>query len=332
MRATTMTARVAERRRIGWLVLVFAAAMLAALLTPTPAHAAAGHAARHAGKDVTNGRIAFVHNGKIFTVNDAGGDQVQLTTTGVSLRPHFSPNGNRIAYIHGNSKKGWDVWVMGANGGNQTQVTHLGNVREAQWSPDGQWLAFGPTLSKIRSTAPFGDPVPLLGDLGSGPEELSVDVSLAWSPDGNHIAYYSHQFPDSPDNYLLILTISTGEVIEFNAVGGSCCGEGFFGNPDWSPDGTQLAYETMVFFPEDGEHRTRPHVEIDNVKSFSDSGYPSAAGDKDPDFAPNGQRLVFSNVDTSGNLSVWVGDRNGTNRQLIAHGYQPDWQPRITTG
>src|SRR5262249_3758464 len=210
------------------------------------------------------------------------------------------PNGMRIAYIHGNAKRGWDVWVMGANGGNQTQVTHLGDVHEAQWTPDGQWLVFGPTLSKISSTAPYGDPIPLLGDLGSGPEELSVDVSLAVSPDGDHVAYYSHQFPDSPDNYLLILQISTGDVTEFNRAGGSCCGEGFFGNPDWSADGTELAYEALVYFPENGEHRTRPIVEIDNVRLFRDTGYPSALGDKDPEFAPNGQKLVFSSVDAKG--------------------------------
>lgn len=215
---------------------------------------------------------------------------------------------------------------MKADGTHKVQVTHVGDVTEAQWSPDGVWLAFGPTLSKVRSTAPFGAPIPILGDLGGGPVEILVDTSLDWSPDGEQIAYYSHQFPDSPDNYLLVLDLTTGNVIEWNAVGGSCCGEGFLGNPAWSPDGGNLAYEELLYFPEDGEHRMRPYIQMDNFPSGTGAGYPKALGKKDPEFSPDGTRLLFSHVN-SGRLNIQITDLNGGNRRVIAHGFQPDWQP-----
>jgi Tol biopolymer transport system component len=232
------TPRVAASGRPRLLLTIASTALVtASLVAGVPGSADAGNArvldkARHHAGKADNGRIAFVRAGRIFTVNPAGGDLTRLTAGKGNLRPHYSPDGTRISYIH-RTGSNWDVWVMNANGSAKTQVTHVGNVTEAQWSPNGNWLAFGPTLSKVRSTAPFGGPIPILGDLGDGPVELSVDKSLAWSPDGDFIAYYSHQFPDSPDNYLLVLDLTNGNVIEWNAVGGSCCGEGFFGSPAW---------------------------------------------------------------------------------------------------
>jgi Tol biopolymer transport system component len=296
-----------------------------------PADAArAGHTDRgqHRAAAADNGRIAFVRAGRIFTVNAFGGDLTRLTARDGNLRPHYSPDGSRISFIR-RTGGNWDVWVMKADGSGKQQVTHVGDVTEAQWSPDGKWLAFGPTLSKIRSTAPFGDPVTILGDMGDGPEELLVDSSLAWSPDGNQIAYYSHQFPDSPDNFLLVLDLTTGNVIEWNAVGGSCCGEGFFGNPAWSPDSGQLAYEALLFFPEDGEHRTRPYIQMDNFPSGTGAGYPKDLGNKDPEFSPDGAQLLVSHV-IRGRLSIQVTDIDGSNRhRIVARAYQPDWQPVI---
>lgn len=318
------------RRRLSVLIPALALAC-GALAATGPADAApsagtAATAATASAKRVDNGRIAFVRGGKIYTVNSAGGDQRLLTPRTGNQRPHYSPDGTRIAYIHHTRHVGWNVWVMNADGTDKQQVTHRKNVTEAQWSPNGKWLVFGPTLSKVSSTAPFGEPVPLLGDLGSGPEELQVDRSLDWSPAGGLIAYYSHQYPDSPDNYLLVLDIAAQQVNLVWEVGGSCCGEGYFGNPAWSPDGSQLAYEQMIYVPENGEHPTRPEIEIDEYPSRANSGYPMTLGDKDPEFAPNGNKLLFSHVE-KGVLSIMTADIDGSNRQLVQYGSQPDWQP-----
>lgn len=325
-RITRPVCRSARARRalVGAVVTI----LVAVAATALPA-AQAQRDRSHQRADAANGLIAFVRAGKIWTVSPDGGQRTLLTPTGSNLRPHWSPDGTRLSYIHGTAASGWDVWVMNADGSDKQQVTRVGDVTEAQWSPNGQWLAFGPTLSKVRSTAPFGDPIPILGDLGGGPQELQVDGSLDWSVDGN-IAYYSHEFPDSPDNYLLVLDIDTQEVSEWNGVGGFCCGEGFFGNPAWTPNGAKLAYDLLRYAPWDGQTRTRPKIQVDKYPSGADGGFTNARGNKDLDYAPDGTQVVFSHI-VGGKLSVQVANRDGSDRhRLVKRGFQADWQPVIS--
>jgi Tol biopolymer transport system component len=281
----------------------------------------------HVGlKRAENGRIAFVRHGRIFTVNASGGDVLRLTAARGNQRPHYSPDGTRISYIHYARGVGWDVWVMNADGSGKRQVTHLGAVTEAQWSADGQWLVFGPVLAKVKSTPPFGAPIPIKGSDDGSRQPINVDGTLDWSPDGTTIAYYSHDFPDSPDNYLLVLDLASHVVSEWNIVGGSCCGEGFFGDPAYSRDGKYLAYTHMRYVPENGEHATRPDIEMDNVSGPGFGPFPMVRGDKDPDFSPDGQALVFSHV-ANGRLRIVTAALDGTGRHTLLRGAQPDWQP-----
>jgi Tol biopolymer transport system component len=295
------------------------------------AHAAHPHVKRvyshHTGlKKADNGRIAFVRHGRIFTANGSGGDVRLLTPERGNQRPHYSPDGAKISFIHNTPGKGWDVWVMNADGSDKQQVTHVGSVTEAQWSPDGEWLVFGPVLSKVKSSPPFGAPIHIRGDDGDGIAPITIDGTLDWSPDGSTIAYYSHFFPDSPDNFLLVLDLSSHAISEWNLVGGSCCGEGFFGDPAYSRDGKYLAYTHMVYSPESGEHATRPDIEMDNVSGPGFGPFPMVRGDKDPEFSPDGQALVFSHV-AGGRLRIMMANLDGTGRHTLLRGTQPDWQP-----
>jgi Tol biopolymer transport system component len=221
---------------------------------------------------------------------------------------------------------GWDVWIMNSDGTDKQQVTQVHGVTEAQWSPNGKWLAFGPVLQKVKATAPFGDPVPIQGSDDGSLQPINIDGSLDWSPDGTTIAYYSHEFPDSPDNFLLTLDRSTHVVTEWNLVGGSCCGEGFFGDPAYSRDRKYLAYSHLVYFPENGEHKTRPDIEMDNVNGPGFGPFPMVRGDKDPEFSPDGTSLLFSHV-RHGKLTIMAAALDGSGRHTVIRGTQPDWQP-----
>ena len=59
------------------------------------------HYTHHHGlKKATNGLIAFVRDGKICTANATGGNLTKLTGTRGNQRPHFSPDGSRISFLH----------------------------------------------------------------------------------------------------------------------------------------------------------------------------------------------------------------------------------------
>lgn len=72
----------------------------------------------------------------ITTMTREGNDLRQLTTTGESSHPEYSPDGQRIAYRHSGG-----VWIMNADGSEQRQLTTVAGD-EPSWSPDGNKIVF----------------------------------------------------------------------------------------------------------------------------------------------------------------------------------------------
>src|SRR6185437_14152334 len=88
----------------------------------------------------TDGRIAFVRTGDIYTITPNGTGLHRLTTGGQSSSPRWSPTGNRIAYL-----RNGNLWIMNADGSHKTQVTNAAPAStdaRATWSPNGRYLAF----------------------------------------------------------------------------------------------------------------------------------------------------------------------------------------------
>jgi hypothetical protein len=132
-----------ERRHRHLLAFALLAAALlavgAALLgTFSPARSAP---AAYIGSD---GRIAFVRDGNIFTIKPNGTGLRKLTHLGHASGPRWAPNGTRLAYIYlGN------LWIMKANGSDKTQLTDSAprfTDGRPTWSPNGRYLAFVQTF------------------------------------------------------------------------------------------------------------------------------------------------------------------------------------------
>jgi Tol biopolymer transport system component len=277
------------------------------------------------------GLLAFVRTNQIYTSTATGSAVHKLTTTGKNYRPHWSPDGNRIAYVHEAPAAHRDIWVMNADGTHKQQVTHLGDTTEPSWSPDGKWIAFGANgtppypnffggrLQKIKSTAPFGDPV-VMPALDSDVEPY-VDDTLDWSPDGKQIVFPSLSYPDSPDRYLLVYTVATGAVGLRDSVGGSCCGEGYFRDPTWSPDSTSIALSYQKY-TEDETPPSSSHIARLHYPGTGFIAYPNIVGDRDPDFSPTGKKIIFNHWS-----QIYSSNADGTQRKRVTTGYHPDWQP-----
>ena len=298
--------------------------LTAIALTAASIAGAASASAAYPGRD---GRLSFTRANQVYSINSDGSGVKKLTSSAKNYWARWAPNGNRIAFVHETASGSKDIWVMRANGTHKQQVTHLGSVTAPTWSPDGRWIAFGSPLQKVRSAAPFGAPVAILGDEGDGPESLEVEPggSVAWSADGQHIAYYSNSYPDSPDHYLLVLNTASGQVTEHNSVGGSCCGEGDFGDLAWSADGARLAYTDTSYCPECGEPPSPGHVFIETYPDLEDL-YANVAHDKQPAFSPSGEYVAVANSATR-TLRIFITRPDGSQRHLLTNGYQPDWQP-----
>jgi Tol biopolymer transport system component len=305
--------------------LMLAVVVVSALLATVAAPASA----TYAGND---GRLAFVRAKQIYTVAPAGGAVKRLTYSGKNFRPKWSPDGKRIAYVHGTPAGARDVWVMSADGTNKTQVTHLGNVTAAAtWSPDGKTLAFGVgdnpafgQLSTIKSSAPFGTPIAIQGylrdctDCDPDSTDLApiyVDRFAAWSPDGTTIAVFNHddgQFDDAIYKYDVATRVSR----EYAATGADCCGYIDLSDLAWGPHG-EFGYGAAAT------------GELDGADPFVKLVYPGFVpvdGDRSPAPSPQGTRIAFTNA-AAGAPRILVATAAGAHRRVVTQGQQPDWQP-----
>ncbi len=134
--------------------------------------------------------IAFAYAQNIWVVPRAGGRARRLTSfQGLTMNPHFSPDGKWIAFS-GEYAGNLDVYVVPAEGGEPARLTwHPGADLVQGWTPDGAAIVF----SSTRATwAPSGAPrfwtVPRAGGVES-PMPLPRAYQGKISPDGTHVAY-----------------------------------------------------------------------------------------------------------------------------------------------
>jgi Tol biopolymer transport system component len=75
---------------------------------------------------------------------ESAGEPVFLTrdTSERNTFPHFSPDGQTIAFCRSTQGGGADIWLMDANGENPRPVTSGGDYVNPHWFPDGHRLAF----------------------------------------------------------------------------------------------------------------------------------------------------------------------------------------------
>ena len=74
-----------------------------------------------------------------------GSERLQLTFPPMKTQlPHWSPDGQRIAFAGTTPIGGWKIWVVSRDGPNLTQLTDdQSGEGDPAWSPDGKILAFG---------------------------------------------------------------------------------------------------------------------------------------------------------------------------------------------
>jgi len=164
----------------------------------------------------TEGKIAYVRDGDIWTMNADGSDPTQLTDTAEYSEesPTWSPDGKKIAFTRVEEEdsssasasasasaalpEAPQLFVMNADGSNQPQHLYY-SADDPAWSPDGKKLEFASTefvatheLGRVRISEIYvmnadGSGTPKR--LTTAPDNLEAHHSPAWSPDGTKIAF-----------------------------------------------------------------------------------------------------------------------------------------------
>jgi Tol biopolymer transport system component len=80
----------------------------------------------------------------VYAADRTSGAVRPLTEGGRACRPHFSPDGAKIAFTSSEADGKGDIWIMNPDGSGRERLTDLPETYDyfASWSPDGRSIVF----------------------------------------------------------------------------------------------------------------------------------------------------------------------------------------------
>jgi Tol biopolymer transport system component len=270
----------------------------------------------------------------IYTVNPDGSEATALTSSpgaDYSSQPAWSPDGTKIAFTRVLFRQppadcGFvcaDVFVMNGDGTGVARLTNDGNSSGPSWSPDGSKLAFHRFPNSFGESGD-GDIYTMRTD-GTGVTQITSgpasDSKPAWSPRGDEIAF--DRYLDIPgDSRVDIHAVRPDGTGDRQIVGHPAA------NPNWSPDGSRIAYTS------DGEVWT---VNADGTgpRQLTSESSPNPEYiflyNSNPAWSPDGSKIAFGHSECGigycGDPGLETVNLDGTGRAALSRGGEPDWQP-----
>jgi hypothetical protein len=281
--------------------------------------------------------IAAVDGGELEKVPPDGHsnlDALPIPEVLQEVDGYWSPDGTSIVLVSNRNNmdtqnNNSEVFIYNLQSQSLKQLTdrRIGDIYDSYtiWSPDGGSVAFvaseleGPDLiqgpAKIHIMSVDADVADVNASTTIDPQMDQIS-SLAWSPDGQKIAFESES--DGDAEIFVVNVDGTGLQQLTN-------NEGFLdAYPQWSPDGSQIAFHS------DRDGNTEIYViTIDGLvetRITDDPGSDSAAV-----WSPDGQWLAFSS-DRDGDRDIFVMRLDGSEiRNLTQSRGQlditPAWSP-----
>lgn len=272
----------------------------------------------------------------IYVVNADGSGLTRLTDHPANGAPSWSGDGRQIYFRSSNrdGRTGSGLYAM-KPAGTDVHLVVDGIDGPYAVSPDGTRIAFGvfqyPNIDLFVMNAD-GSERTLILDLPC--EYVDIDCeqlnAVAWSPDGQRIAY-SASWPGHGGNVYGIIGIvnADGTAHRFlNTSGGRST------DPAWSPDGQRIVYssgESSTIIPSGMD------LEIINADGTGRMVVlQSGANITSPSWSPDGQSIVFARYSPAGWVpagpsEMFVVNVDGTGLRRVAdtpgEELAPDWNP-----
>lgn len=313
--------------------------------TPQPTETTAPPTATEAPRPIAGDKvIAFVSDradGKtlqVWTMHvglDSSGQAVasefkQITfDDGDKRQPAWSPDGRKLLYVAPAPGTGLDIFLLDLTKEN-TQPVNLtqqkGDDMDPAWSPDGKYIVFTNRGKFVDVSMLY-----VMDSSGSNITRLSLDFeeyNPTWSPNSDWILNVIH----ARDHRYLFMHGWTGNVYptpfptpqqyDRSTYFGRL---GEVGDPDWSPDGTHVAYTRLdkvrkqiwtVEFQSGGAKTNQLTSEVE------DNFYPT--------WSPDSQWIAFTSL-RDNNEEIYVMTATGLLQSNLTNypgrDMEPAWQP-----
>jgi Tol biopolymer transport system component len=271
--------------------------------------------------------IAFVStrdgNQELYLIQADGSGLARLTDhPAIDSDPSWSADGRQIAF-RSRRDGTTDIFVMSVD--DLAPVNLIGDAFETGfdefapcWSPDGTTLALITDRFQLHwADGCSGHVVALMPATGGGKSIRRAETvkgnqrSVAWSPDGQYLAFSSHCGSDTVI-HLYLLDVATGHVRRLT--------EDPSRNiyPAWSHDGRYLAFSST----RDGNSEVYLlELETGALRNLTQN----PAKDIAPTWSPDDEQIAFC-TDRDGNSEVYVMNADGSNlRNLTKHPAYDGW-------